>query len=189
MANQMKMHEWLEVAGDRISDRELDHPAGILELVAVAAIAEGLEPGDHDTREVELITAAAEVLGALAATAWSAPERIALDAIASGEADPDSALYTALVDVVGRLPAAHGGRLALSVYLTPAEWARLHADPGPSSTSRRVVEALDRDRRVARLLHMVDADGLVGAALEPGAALERMRELHGLAGTEPEALA
>ncbi len=188
MANQMTPHEWIELAGDRISDRELGHPAGTLELAAAAAIAEGLEPGDNDTRDLDLITAAAEVLAELAATAWAAPERIELEAIANGEADPTTALYTALVDVVGRARGAGGG-VALSVYLTPAEWVRLQANTSCRSTSRRVVEAIDRDRRVARLLHLLDADGLVGAALEPGAALERMRELHGLAGTEPEALA
>jgi len=180
MSNQMTPHEWIELAGRNVV---LSAPAGTLELAAASAIAEGLEPDGVDSRWGKLIMAGADVLAELAATVWSAPERIELEAIANGEADPDSALYTALVDVVGRLPAAHGGRLALSVYLTAAEWARLHADPGPSSTSRRVVEAIDRDRRVARLLHLADVGGL-----EPAAALERMRELYGLAGTEPEAL-
>ena len=185
MSNQMTPHEWVDLSGARIVEAALGQEAGILELIAAAAIEEGLEPGDDDHGELKLIAARlAEVMAELAATAWSAPERIALEEIANGEADPAGALYTALVGIGawrGRQP---GGRIALSVYLTPAEWARLQADPGPSSMSRRVVEAIDRDRRVARLLHLLAA----ASALEPGCALERMRQIYGLSGPEPEAL-
>ena len=184
MKREITPQEWIELAGDRIDRHDL--PAGALELAAAAAIAQGSPPPDQYPtllpHVAAMFDAARLILNELRQHAEPAELQV-LELLDDGAGAPASELYSVLVDLVGRMPTnAKRGTLSLSVYLTPLEWARLQAGGGAGSISKRVVEALARDRRVARLLQLVDG---AGAGLYPAIVLERLREVYQI---EPAAL-